>query len=68
MTLLQIEKKVRALENQVRHLAQSRPGANRRWYRAQAGEFANDRVFDEVVKLGRAYRDSLRPRNHRRRS
>jgi hypothetical protein len=26
-----------------------------------AGRFANDPIFDEMVRLGREYRESLRP-------
>ena len=33
-----------------------------RWYITAAGAFANDPVFAEVVRLGREYRESLRPK------
>ena len=58
MSLVQIEKRVKALETTVRRLARQKPSINRRWYRTHAGRFANDPVFDEIVKLGRAYRRS----------
>jgi hypothetical protein len=56
MTLLQIEKRVKALESTVRRLARRSRPTSRKWYRTEAGRFANDPVFEEVVKLGRAYR------------
>ena len=60
MTLIQIEKRVKALEQTVQGLAQRKTPVNRKWYRAHAGRFAGDPVFDEIVKLGRAYRKSQR--------
>lgn len=61
MTLVQIEKRVMALEQTVHHLAVSPRPVGRKWYRTHAGRFAGDSVFEEIVKLGRAYRKSLRP-------
>jgi hypothetical protein len=68
MTLIQIEKRVRTLEETVERLAQFKPSPSRAWYRTHAGRFSGDRVFDEIVKLGRAYRQAQRPRPHRRSS
>jgi hypothetical protein len=31
------------------------------WYIKHAGHFANDPAFDEIVRLGREYRQSLHP-------
>jgi len=61
MTMIQIEKRVKALEQTVRSLAGKKRPANRKWYRNQAGRFAGDPVFEEILKLGRAYRRSQRP-------
>jgi hypothetical protein len=36
--------------------ADSRP-----WWKTLRGKYANDPIFDEVVALGREYRESLRP-------
>jgi len=58
MTLMQMEKRVKALEQTVAQLAPPSSSTNRRWYRTHAGRFADDPVFDEIVKLGRAYRKS----------
>lgn len=31
------------------------------WWERVAGRFENDPTFDEIVRLGREYRESLRP-------
>ncbi len=61
MTLMQIEKRLKALEQTVQHLSQSRHSICRDWYRTDAGRFADDPIFEEIVKLGRAYRKSQGP-------
>ena len=61
MTLAQIAKRVQALEQTVQVLAKSKARKNRRWYRTHAGRFAGDSAFKEILKLGRAYRQSQRP-------
>lgn len=61
MTLIQVEKRVKALEQAVEGLARRESSVDRKWYRTHAGRFASDPVFDEIVKLGRAYRKSKRP-------
>jgi hypothetical protein len=65
MTLVQIEKRVKALEQTVQQLAQSKPAPDRAWYRTRAGRFAGDPVFGEILKLGRAYRKAQRPSRRR---
>jgi hypothetical protein len=64
MTRTTLAKRLAALEKTVSELkAQiaSTPSANRRWWVQDAGRFANDPIFDEMVRLGREYRESLRP-------
>lgn len=68
MTLLQIEKRVKVLEQALKGLSRSRPKIPRRWYRTHAGRFANDPVFNKIAKLGRAYRKSQGSPRHKRRS
>jgi hypothetical protein len=58
MTLTQLEKRVNALEQTVQHLTQSKPVIRRDWYRTHAGRFADDPAFHEIVRLGRACRES----------
>jgi uncharacterized protein YukE len=70
MTLAQIEQRLTVLERAVEDLRAEMnrsPAALNRWWRDYAGRFKNDPVFEEVVRLGREYRESLRP-GHRRRS
>lgn len=64
MTTAELAQRVEALETafhdlqaELRHATQQ----NRRWWVDDAGRFANDPVFDEIVRLGREYRESLRP-------
>jgi hypothetical protein len=68
MTLLQIEKRVKALEQTVQGLTRGKPPVNRKWYRSHAGRFVGDVVFDEIVKLGGAYRKLQRPTPDSKRS
>lgn len=62
MTLMQLEQRVGALERKVEKLmsrTEGRRGKKEDWWREQAGRFRNDPVFDEIVRLGKAYRKSL---------
>ena len=60
MTLERLEKKVHELERQVaelrRELKPLRPFAN---VADTFGTFADDPEFDEIVRLGREYRDEV---------
>lgn len=40
--------------------------SDRQWYRTTAGRFANDPVFDEMVRLGREYRVKPEPKPRQR--
>ena len=64
MTIAELTKRVEALElalAELRAKQESPPNGQRPWWREDAGRFANDPVFDEIVRLGREYRDSQRP-------
>ncbi len=69
MTVAQLEKRVQVLEKTVEELREMLgAGAQQRyWWQEDAGRFANDPVFDEIVRLGREYRESLRPRRNKKR-
>jgi hypothetical protein len=56
-----LEKTVDDLQRQLKSLGQ----ATGPWWVDQAGRFANDPVFDEMIELGREYRASLRPRKQK---
>jgi len=63
MTVAELTRRVEALEEAVRQLREQVGGAagQRPWWRTGAGRFAQDPVFEEIVRLGREYRDSLHP-------
>ena len=61
-----LEERVSQLENQVRHLLGDRkPGERTAGWEAVLGTFADSDGFDEAVRLGREYRESLRPRGYK---
>jgi hypothetical protein len=37
------------------------------WWKKIVGTFANDPAYDEAMRLGREYRESLRPKPRKRR-
>ena len=56
-----LEKRVAQLEQGVCLLkSHATEQGDRPWWERIAGRFENDRAFDEIVRLGREYRDSLR--------
>ena len=64
MTLVELELKVARLEADLQQLKAevTKPNkADPKWVLAHAGRFKNDPGFDEVARLGREYRESLRP-------
>jgi hypothetical protein len=61
MTLVEVERRLNALEQAVAEL-KKRDGFDRRWWVNDAGRFANDPIFEEIVRRGKAYRESQRPR------
>ena len=57
MTMQELTKRVEALESVVQRLQtrlKGQHGAD--WWRSTAGRFADDPVFDEIVKRGQTYR------------
>jgi hypothetical protein len=64
MTIAQLTKRVAELEAKVKLLQEQTrpvdPSSSTHWL-ATAGKFKDDPLFEEAVKLGRQYRDSLRP-------
>jgi hypothetical protein len=64
MSLKELELRLAALEAEVRDLKagpQHPDKADPKWVLAHAGRFENDPGFDEIVRLGREYRESTRP-------
>lgn len=64
MTTPTLEQRVAALERMVQEL-KAQPSSTIEptdpWWLKGQGRFANDPVFDEIVRLGAEYRQSLRP-------
>ena len=58
-----IEDRLRALEQAVERLQSQVRAADpmRRWWTEDAGRFKGDPIFDKMVRLGKKYRESLRP-------
>lgn len=59
-----LEDRVAKLEtefNSLRKLLGEQPSPTKDW-RAIIGTFADDPIFEEAMKLGREYRESLRPK------
>jgi len=62
--LVALEAEVAALKKKASHTAE----LERPWWEEIAGTFANDPIYDEAMRLGRQYRDSLGPKEGRRRN
>ena len=58
-----IEKRVAVLEKELATLRRKVEGADasKPWWERIAGTFENDPVYQQAMKLGRKYRESLRP-------
>ena len=65
MTLAQLEKRVEQLEKIISTELLAVPKRNAKWWLNQAGVFSNDPGYDEMVRLGRRYRQSLKPKPHK---
>jgi hypothetical protein len=64
MAVKELELRVAALEAEMERLkAQNQP-----WWEKISGTFDDDPIYDEAMALGRAYRESLRPKTAKRRS
>jgi len=64
MTISQLAQRLTALEKafaQLKDQVDRSSPPHRQWWLEDAGHFANDPVFDEIVRLGQEYRRSLRP-------
>jgi hypothetical protein len=64
-TSLNIEARVAILESELARVKQQLKLADNPkndWLNAVSGSFANDTVYDKAMRLGKQYRDSLRPK------
>ena len=62
MKLNELQRRVEQLEKELNDIRAKVTGPNGRWWADRAGRFAGDAEFRKIVKLGRAYRKSLRPK------
>lgn len=70
MTIAEMEKRLEALELQVARLTRrrQRERSDKPWWRELRGAWAGDPIFEEAMKMGREYRESLRPKSKRKKS
>lgn len=65
MALPTLEERVAALESEISVLKRERASDNsqdiRPWWERSRGQFKDDPGYDEAMRLGREYRESLRP-------
>ena len=63
MSKLKLEDRVSALESEIAvlKLKAVAPAVKGSWIDKISGAFANDPIYDEAMRLGREYRESLRP-------
>jgi hypothetical protein len=64
MATSQLAKRVSALEAELAQLKEQltpRPKPKVAWWHKLAGRFAGDQIYAEAMRLGREYRESLRP-------
>jgi hypothetical protein len=65
MAVDKLEARVATLEAEVTRLKSRQ---HRPWWEVISGTFANDPTYDEAMALGRAYRESQRPKPPKRRA
>ncbi|HVS70582.1 MAG TPA: hypothetical protein VHQ47_04935 [Phycisphaerae bacterium] len=68
MSNKQIIERLNSIQEELDEIRRSVAGGNGSEWRAVAGSFANDPLFEKAVKFGAEYRKSLRPRARRKRS
>ncbi len=62
----ELEERLQAVETEMKELWAKLPAptpdkTSAEWWVANSGRFQDDPVFAEIVRLGREYRESLRP-------
>jgi hypothetical protein len=70
MATVSLEQRVSILEAEVARLKtriDSKEKSKEPWWETIAGTFANDPIYLEAMRLGREYRESLRPKPRKRR-
>ncbi len=62
MTLEQLEKRVERLEKLISDQTLPVPRRSAKWWLDNAGAFTSDPGYDQIVRFGRKYRQSLKPK------
>ena len=60
MTLEQLEKRIERLEKLISDETPAAPRRSAKWWLDHAGVFASDPGYDQIVRFGRKYRQSLK--------
>jgi hypothetical protein len=71
MARAKLEARVTALEEEVARLKAKLEDTAKSpipWWKKIAGTFANDPIYEEAMRLGRKYRESLRPKPRKRKN
>jgi hypothetical protein len=69
MSAKEFELRLNALEAEVARLKkkiEKAESGDMPWWEKIAGKFANNPAYDEAMRLGREYRESLRPKKSKR--
>jgi hypothetical protein len=61
MTLLEIEKRLLALEHEIEAIKAKNNSGKVPWWHQRLGAFKDDPEYDEAMRLGREWRDSQIP-------
>lgn len=70
-TTVELESRVAILEAKVERLQRELKAVvpdGRPWWQQIVGTFADDPIYEEAMRLGREYRESLRPKPRSKRS
>jgi hypothetical protein len=60
-----VERELESLKKQITGVT---PARKKKWWNEIAGSFENDPIFAEAMRLGREYRESLRPKAPKKKS
>lgn len=66
MTMIQLERRLKKLEDAFEQWKSTGPKRTGAWWANHASPMQDDPVFADVIKRGRRYRESLKPRRRKR--
>lgn len=71
MSAVSVEERLAALEQEVARLrskVEAKENGSKPWWQQIAGTFEGDPYYAEAMRLGREYRESLRPKKRKKKS